>query len=96
MQIAIKNSGLHCTLIRFFDHKSKFSHRDKCHNDCFIGAVPLKDFSNVKKSCPCTGRNHACEFNYIKNTDGTCKLVPGLSAASRMSEICGKSGALEN
>lgn len=78
-----------------FGHESKFLRRAKGHNDCFIGSAPLQDGYKVEKNCSCTRSDYECDYNYFRDTDGTCKLVSGLSAADRMSEMCNKPGTFE-
>lgn len=78
-----------------FGHESKFLRRANGHTDCFIGSAPLQEGFKVTKNCSCTRSDYECDFNYFRDTDGTCKLVSGLSAADRMSEMCSKPGTFE-
>lgn len=78
-----------------FGHESKFLRRAVGHNDCFIGSAPLQEGFRVMKNCSCTRSDYECDYNYFRDTDGTCKLVSGLSAADRMSEMCNKPGTFE-
>lgn len=78
-----------------FGHKSMYLRRATGHNDCFIGSAPLQDGYKVVRNCSCTRSDYECDYNYFRDTDGTCKLVAGLSAADRMTEMCSKEGTFE-
>ncbi|CAI4885912.1 AFH_G0028270.mRNA.1.CDS.1 [Saccharomyces cerevisiae] len=70
-----------------FGHKTEFL----CKTDekCFIGNIPLSEFSRNVKNCPCTRQDFECDYNFYKASDGTCKLVKGLSSANG-ADICKK------
>ncbi|CAI7239215.1 CPS_collapsed_G0026420.mRNA.1.CDS.1 [Saccharomyces cerevisiae] len=53
----------------------------------FIGNIPLSEFSRNVKNCPCTRQDFECDYNFYKASDGTCKLVKGLSSANG-ADIC--------
>ncbi|CAH2352830.1 vacuolar protein sorting/targeting protein 10 [[Candida] railenensis] len=78
-----------------FGHESYYLRRAVGHNDCFIGSAPLKEGFKTIRNCSCTRRDFECDYNFYGDTDGTCKLVPGLSASDRQSESCKKEGAFE-
>ncbi|CAI4528237.1 BAK_1a_G0027460.mRNA.1.CDS.1 [Saccharomyces cerevisiae] len=70
-----------------FGHKTEFLR--KTDEKCFIGNIPLSEFSRNVKNCPCTRQDFECDYNFYKASDGTCKLVKGLSSANG-ADICKK------
>ncbi|EJS44657.1 pep1p [Saccharomyces arboricola H-6] len=68
-----------------FGHKTEFLR--KTDEKCFIGNIPLSEFSRNIKNCSCTRQDFECDYNYYKSNDGTCKLVKGLSPANA-ADIC--------
>lgn len=70
-----------------FGHEAQYLRRLSDHSDCFIGSAPLSSAFKVVRNCPCTRRDYECDFNYVKASDGTCKLVEGLEPADN-SQIC--------
>ncbi|CAI4379856.1 CQS_1a_G0024740.mRNA.1.CDS.1 [Saccharomyces cerevisiae] len=70
-----------------FGHKTEFLR--KTDEKCFIGNIPLSEFSRTVKNCPCTRQDFECDYNFYKSKDGTCKLVKGLSSANA-ADICKK------
>lgn len=73
-----------------FGHETKYLRRAIGHNDCFIGAAPLAEGMKVVKNCTCTRRDYECDYNYYRDSDGTCKLVKGLSPQDRKEQMCSK------
>lgn len=73
-----------------FGHESKYLRRASGHNDCFIGSAPLDKGFKVVKNCSCTRNDFECDYNYYRDTDGTCKLVKGLTPADRKADMCSK------
>lgn len=78
-----------------FGHETKYLRRARGHNDCFIGAAPLSQGMKIVKNCTCTRRDFECDYNYFRDTDGTCKLVKGLTPQDRKKEMCEKPGVFE-
>ncbi|CCC68641.1 hypothetical protein NCAS_0B05570 [Naumovozyma castellii] len=70
-----------------FGHQKQYLH--KIHDDCFVGNVPLTDFTRITKNCSCTRNDFECDYNFYKANDGTCKLVEGLTPIPA-SDICKK------
>ncbi|CAI4056226.1 hypothetical protein SUVZ_02G1000 [Saccharomyces uvarum] len=68
-----------------FGHQTEFLR--KTDEKCFIGNIPLSEFSRNVKNCSCTRQDFECDYNYHKDNDGTCKLVKGLSPANA-ADIC--------
>lgn len=79
----------------FFGREVKYLRRKKTTTDCFIGAAPLKDGVKLLRNCKCTRADYECDYNYYRDSDGTCKLVDGLSPADRMKEMCEKEGGFQ-
>lgn len=73
-----------------FGHEAKFLRRAQGHNDCFIGSAPLDKAYKVVRNCTCTRNDYECDYNYYRDTDGTCKLVKGLTPADRKASMCSK------
>ena len=63
-----------------FGHQTEFLR--KTDEKCFIGTIPLSEFSKNIKNCSCTRKDFECDYNYYKANDGTCKLVDGLTPAN--------------
>ncbi|CAD6644866.1 XXYS1_4_G0015260.mRNA.1.CDS.1 [Saccharomyces cerevisiae] len=70
-----------------FGHQTEFLR--KTDEKCFIGNIPLSEFSRNVKNCPCTRQDFECDYNFYKASDGTCKLIKGLSSANG-ADICKK------
>lgn len=73
-----------------FGHEAKYLRRASRINDCFIGKAPLSEGFKVLRNCTCTREDYECDYNFFRDTDGTCKLVKGLTPADRKKEMCGK------
>lgn len=77
-----------------FGKENKYLRR-KSHSNCFIGGAPLKDGFKESRICTCTRADYECDYNYYRDSDGTCKLVDGLSPADRMKEMCEVEGTFQ-
>jgi hypothetical protein len=53
-------------------------HRRVRDRNCVVGNQP-KAANKVVKNCVCVPSDFECEFNYVKNSDRECVLVPGTS-----------------
>jgi len=53
-------------------------HRRVRNTNCVVGDKP-KAADKVVRNCPCTRADFECEFNYVKNANDECVLVPGTS-----------------
>ncbi|KAG2364310.1 vacuolar protein sorting/targeting protein 10 [Suillus spraguei] len=51
-------------------------HRRKRDVNCVVGDTP-KALDNIVQNCTCTREDFECEFNYVRNGDNECVLVPG-------------------
>ncbi|KAH8820392.1 hypothetical protein F5884DRAFT_763859 [Xylogone sp. PMI_703] len=68
-----------------FGHISEF-HRKRTTSDCYNGRL-IPHLHNIAKNCSCTRQDYECDYNYQRQTDGSCALVPGLSPPDH-SEVC--------
>lgn len=71
-----------------FGHEAKYLRRAVGHNDCFIGSAPLEIGYKVVKNCTCARSDYECDYNYYRDSDGTCKLVKGLSPSDHKASMC--------
>ncbi|KIY66769.1 vacuolar protein sorting/targeting protein 10 [Cylindrobasidium torrendii FP15055 ss-10] len=51
-------------------------HRRVRESNCYVGNQPKAEV-RVEKNCACTRSDFECEFNYVKNDNDECVLVPG-------------------
>ncbi|RFU25853.1 hypothetical protein B7463_g10489, partial [Scytalidium lignicola] len=68
-----------------FGHISEF-HRKRTTSECYNGRL-IPHLHNIAKNCSCTRQDFECDYNYQRQTDGSCALVAGLSPPDH-SEIC--------
>ncbi|EMC93590.1 hypothetical protein BAUCODRAFT_26843 [Baudoinia panamericana UAMH 10762] len=59
-----------------FGHVAQY-HRKKRDSKCYNGRE-IQHLHNIAKNCTCTRRDFECDYNYEKQSDGSCRLVPGL------------------
>ncbi|RDL38307.1 Oligoxyloglucan reducing end-specific cellobiohydrolase [Venustampulla echinocandica] len=59
-----------------FGHISQY-HRKKPTSNCFNGRM-IPSLHDIARNCTCTRRDFECDFNYERQQDGSCKLVPGV------------------
>lgn len=78
-----------------FGHEAKYLRRAIGHNDCFIGSAPLDKGYKVVRNCSCTRNDFECDYNYYRDSDGTCKLVKGLSPADHQAAMCSAPNTFE-
>lgn len=71
-----------------FGHEAKYLRRALGHDDCFIGSAPLEQGYKEVRNCSCTRNDYECDYNFYRDTDGTCKLVKGLSPADHKASMC--------
>ncbi|TVY82233.1 Vacuolar protein sorting/targeting protein [Lachnellula suecica] len=62
-----------------FGHVSQY-HRKRTDRNCYNGRL-IPSLHDVARNCSCTRRDYECDFNYQRQSDGSCALVPGLEAA---------------
>ncbi|KAI0738712.1 Oligoxyloglucan reducing end-specific cellobiohydrolase [Daedaleopsis nitida] len=54
-----------------------FYHRRRRDRNCIVGSQERAKVKTVE-NCQCKITDFECEFNYARNTDGECVLLPGL------------------
>ncbi|TPX24995.1 vacuolar protein sorting/targeting protein PEP1 [Coccidioides immitis] len=59
-----------------FGHIARY-HRKKPDSQCFNGGE-FEKLHNVSTNCPCTRQDYECDYNYERQSDGSCALVEGL------------------
>ncbi|KAK5117578.1 hypothetical protein LTR62_005000 [Meristemomyces frigidus] len=62
-----------------FGHVARY-HRKKLEAQCYNGRE-IKHLHNIASNCTCTRRDFECDYNYERQTDGSCSLVSGLTAS---------------
>lgn len=70
-----------------FGHEVMYLRRKPKVADCFIGAAPLGKGYKKVRTCECTREDFECDYNFELSSDGTCKLIKGLSSLDN-SKIC--------
>ncbi|KAI6854545.1 Oligoxyloglucan reducing end-specific cellobiohydrolase [Hortaea werneckii] len=60
-----------------FGHVAQY-HRKKLDANCYNGRE-IQHLHSIARNCTCTRRDFECDYNYEKQTDGSCALVPGLA-----------------
>ncbi|ODV83177.1 hypothetical protein CANARDRAFT_19780 [[Candida] arabinofermentans NRRL YB-2248] len=73
-----------------FGHEARYLRRKASSSDCYIGEAPLSKGYQQLRNCSCSRRDFECDFNFAIASDGTCKLISGLSPVNG-EEICSKS-----
>ncbi|KAK5691535.1 vacuolar protein sorting/targeting protein PEP1 [Elasticomyces elasticus] len=75
-----------------FGHVSQY-HRKKTDRQCYNGRE-IRHLHDVAQNCSCTRRDFECDYNYERQTDGSCSLVPGLSPPDPAA-VCAKKEVVE-
>lgn len=60
-----------------FGHQLEY-YRKIPGRDCFIGNKLYNDFQIVR-NCSCSKQDFECDFNYYRDSEGICRLIPGFS-----------------
>jgi len=60
-----------------FGHVSSY-HRKRTEKKCFNGQM-IPHLHSIERNCSCTRRDFECDFNFQRQTDGSCALVPGFT-----------------
>ncbi|KAH8591976.1 hypothetical protein B0O99DRAFT_630824 [Bisporella sp. PMI_857] len=76
----------------FFGHISQY-HRKNPKADCFNGRM-IPHLHDIVNNCTCTRRDFECDFNFERQTDGSCALVKGYSPPDH-SQICAQDTSVE-
>ncbi|KAK3675521.1 vacuolar protein sorting/targeting protein PEP1 [Recurvomyces mirabilis] len=75
-----------------FGHVAQY-HRKRLESKCYNGRE-IKHLHDIKRNCTCTRRDFECDYNYERQTDGSCRLVEGLQAADPAA-VCEKKDVVE-
>ncbi|KAI9281076.1 hypothetical protein BY458DRAFT_499521 [Sporodiniella umbellata] len=59
-----------------FGRETSYYRRIRDH-DCYIGEKLIQPREEIR-NCACTEEDFECDYNYVRNSDNTCVLVPGL------------------
>jgi photosystem II stability/assembly factor-like uncharacterized protein len=70
-----------------FGHVAQY-HRKIPDRACYNGPE-LQHLHDIAKNCTCTRRDFECDYNYERQSDGSCKLVSGLEPPNP-ADICKK------
>jgi len=62
-------------------------HRRVRNADCVVGEQP-KAANRIVENCACTKLDFECEFNYVKNNNDECVLVPGTEPLPSEDSAC--------
>jgi hypothetical protein len=68
-----------------FGHISQY-HRKKAESECYNGPA-IKRLHAIPQNCTCTRQDFECDYNYERQIDGSCALVPGLEPINPL-EYC--------
>ncbi|AEY97700.1 FAFR018Cp [Eremothecium gossypii FDAG1] len=76
------NGDFEYTSIKHPDYKCLFGKEveflKRIKYDCFIGNASYTKDYRTSRICPCTRQDFECDYNYIRTSDGTCKLPSGV------------------
>lgn len=75
-----------------FGHVAQY-HRKKAASQCYNGRE-IQHLHNIARNCSCTRRDFECDYNYEKQSDGSCHLVPGLEPPDPAA-VCAKKDVAE-
>ncbi|KAI9846447.1 MAG: vacuolar protein sorting/targeting protein PEP1 [Thelocarpon superellum] len=68
-----------------FGHVAQY-HRKKPEANCYNGRK-IESLHSIARNCSCTRQDFECDYNFVRQTDGSCGLVPGRTPQNH-SEIC--------
>ncbi|KAK3112199.1 vacuolar protein sorting/targeting protein PEP1 [Teratosphaeriaceae sp. CCFEE 6253] len=75
-----------------FGHVAQY-HRKKADSACYNGKE-IQHLHSIAQNCSCTRRDFECDYNYERQADGSCHLVPGLSPPDPAA-VCAKKDVVE-
>ncbi|KAK1073256.1 vacuolar protein sorting/targeting protein PEP1 [Friedmanniomyces endolithicus] len=75
-----------------FGHIAQY-HRKKLESACYNGRE-IQHLHRIAQNCTCSRRDFECDYNYERQPDGSCSLVPGLSPPDPAA-VCGKEEVVE-
>jgi len=68
-----------------FGHVAQY-HRKRVESNCYNGRM-IPALHNIANNCSCTRQDFECDYNFERQIDGSCALVPGESPADHAT-IC--------
>ncbi|GJJ15988.1 hypothetical protein Clacol_010267 [Clathrus columnatus] len=69
-----------------FGRKTLF-HRRIRDRECYVGDQQ-KDVEKLVQNCTCIDSDFECEFNHVRNEDGECVLIPGMTPLPSDDSVC--------
>ena len=75
-----------------FGHIAQY-HRKKPERSCYNGAS-IQHLHAIQRNCTCTREDFECDFNYERQSDGSCALAPGFEPP-RPEAMCDRKGVKE-
>lgn len=76
-----------------FGHVAQY-HRKKLESDCYNGRA-IQHLHSIAKNCTCTRQDFECDYNYERQTDGSCALVPGMQPLNPVEQCSADPGLVE-
>lgn len=67
-----------------FGHVSRY-YRKKTDRSCYNGPM-IDKLHDIARNCSCTRQDFECDYNFERQQDGTCRLVPGLQPADPLDQ----------
>ncbi|VEU19482.1 DEKNAAC100201 [Brettanomyces naardenensis] len=74
-----------------FGHEAQY-YRKIPGKHCRVGKKLTQPYK-VIRNCACSRQDYECDFNYFRDSDGICKLVPGYSPPNHQ-DICNSEDSL--
>ncbi|KAG9870021.1 signal sequence binding protein, partial [Aureobasidium melanogenum] len=68
-----------------FGHVAQY-HRKRPDRECYNGPA-IERLHDISQNCTCTRQDFECDYNYERQNDGSCALVPGLEPINPL-EYC--------
>jgi hypothetical protein len=68
-----------------FGHVSEF-YRKRPEAQCFNGKILIPRLHNIARNCSCTRADYECDYNYFRESEGTCMLAEGTTPSSHIDE----------
>ncbi|KAF2099599.1 Oligoxyloglucan reducing end-specific cellobiohydrolase [Rhizodiscina lignyota] len=68
-----------------FGHVALY-HRKKLDRKCYNGPM-IHKLHEIERNCTCTRRDFECDYNFERQSDGSCALIEGLKPADPM-QVC--------
>ncbi|OCK77613.1 vacuolar protein sorting/targeting protein 10 [Lepidopterella palustris CBS 459.81] len=76
-----------------FGHVAEYHRKKEGLIDCYNGRK-IDHLHNIARNCSCTRRDFECDYNFERQTDGSCKAIRGLELPDPM-QVCRDDPSLE-